>query len=46
MRRPILRCAAISAPPPFAVGRFVLLSSRDSRGGGPYIMEEAYTLAA
>ncbi len=32
--------------PPFAVGRFVLLSSRASRGGGPYIMEEAYTLAA
>jgi 2'-5' RNA ligase len=31
---------------PFAVGRFVLLSSRDSRGGGPYIMEEAYPLAA
>lgn len=32
--------------PPFPVGRFVLLSSRDSRGGGPYVMEEAYTLAA
>ncbi|MCF1505358.1 MULTISPECIES: RNA 2',3'-cyclic phosphodiesterase [Afifella] len=32
--------------PPFEVGRFVLLSSRDSRGGGPYIMEEAYPLAA
>jgi 2'-5' RNA ligase len=32
--------------PPFAVGRFVLLSSRDSRGGGPYVMEEAYPLAA
>jgi 2'-5' RNA ligase len=31
---------------PFPVGRFVLLSSRDSKGGGPYIMEEAYTLAA
>jgi len=24
----------------------VLLSSRDSRGGGPYVMEEAYPLAA
>ena len=32
--------------PPFPVGRFVLLSSRDSRGGGPYVMEEAYPLAA
>jgi 2'-5' RNA ligase len=31
---------------PFAVGRFVLLSSRASRGGGPYVMEEAYPLAA
>ena len=32
--------------PPFPVGRFLLLSSRDSRGGGPYVMEEAYPLAA
>ncbi|MBZ8132785.1 RNA 2',3'-cyclic phosphodiesterase [Afifella sp. IM 167] len=32
--------------PPFEVGRFVLLSSRASRGGGPYIVEEAYPLAA
>jgi len=32
--------------PSFPVGRFVLLSSRDSRGGGPYVMEEAYPLAA
>ena len=31
---------------PFAVGRFVLLSSRASKGGGPYLMEEAYPLAA
>ncbi len=31
---------------PFPVGRFVLLSSRASRGGGPYVMEEAYPLAA
>jgi 2'-5' RNA ligase len=30
----------------FPVGRFVLLSSRASRGGGPYVMEEAYPLAA
>ncbi|MYZ49323.1 RNA 2',3'-cyclic phosphodiesterase [Propylenella binzhouense] len=34
------------ATPAFRVGRFVLLSSRASRGGGPYIMEEAYPLAA
>jgi 2'-5' RNA ligase len=32
--------------PSFRVGRFVLLSSRASRGGGPYVMEEAYPLAA
>ena len=32
--------------PAFPVGRFVLLSSRDSKGGGPYVMEEAYPLAA
>lgn len=32
--------------PPFSVGRFVLLSSRASKGGGPYVMEEAYPLAA
>ena len=31
---------------PFPIGRFVLLSSRASKGGGPYIMEEAYPLAA
>lgn len=30
---------------PFMVGRFVLLSSRDSVGGGPYVTEEAYPLA-
>ena len=29
---------------PFKVGRFVLLSSRDSVGGGPYVTEEAYAL--
>ena len=29
---------------PFRVGRFVLMSSRDSVGGGPYIVEEAWTL--
>lgn len=30
---------------PFKVGRFVLMSSRDSVGGGPYIVEEAWSLA-
>ena len=34
------------ATPSFPVGRFVLLSSRASKGGGPYVMEEAYPLAA
>ncbi len=29
---------------PFRVGRFVLMSSRDSIGGGPYIIEEAWPL--
>jgi RNA 2',3'-cyclic 3'-phosphodiesterase len=28
----------------FEVGRFVLFSSRPSRGGGPYAVEEAYAL--
>lgn len=30
----------------FRVGRFVLYSSRDSIGGGPYLVEQAYELAA
>ncbi|MFL5260586.1 MAG: RNA 2',3'-cyclic phosphodiesterase [Hyphomicrobiales bacterium] len=30
----------------FTVGRFVLFSSRPSRGGGPYAVEEAYALGA
>ncbi|MGI6855956.1 RNA 2',3'-cyclic phosphodiesterase [Mesorhizobium sp. 1B3] len=29
---------------PFRVNRFVLMSSRDSVGGGPYIVEEAWPL--
>ncbi len=29
---------------PFEVDRFVLFSSRDSVGGGPYLLEEAYPL--
>ena len=31
---------------PFRVERFVLYSSRDSVGGGPYLVEQAYPLAA
>jgi 2'-5' RNA ligase len=30
---------------PFRVGRFVLMSSRDSIGGGPYVVEEAWPLS-
>ena len=30
--------------PPFPVTRFVLFSSRDSVGGGPYVIEAAYPL--
>jgi RNA 2',3'-cyclic 3'-phosphodiesterase len=33
-------------PLEFAVGRFVLFSSKDSVGGGPYLVEQAYPLAA
>ncbi len=32
--------------PPFRVDRFVLYSSRDSVGGGPYVLEEAYPMTA
>lgn len=32
--------------PPFEVSRFVLFSSRASVGGGPYVVEAAYPLAA
>lgn len=32
--------------PPFSVSRFVLYSSRASTGGGPYVVEAAYPLAA
>ena len=31
---------------PFTVDRFVLLSARNSGGGGPYVVEEAYPLTA
>ena len=40
---------AVRAPfrsPPFKVSRFVLFSSRASIGGGPYVVEAAYPLAA
>ena len=30
--------------PPFTVSRFVLMSSRESVGGGPYIVEDSYPL--
>jgi 2'-5' RNA ligase len=33
-------------PLEFAVERFVLFSSRDSVGGGPYLVEQSYPLAA
>ncbi len=33
-------------PPPFRVSRFVLYSSRELIGGGPYVVEAAYPLAA
>ncbi|MCV0394434.1 MAG: RNA 2',3'-cyclic phosphodiesterase [Rhizobiaceae bacterium] len=29
---------------PFRVGRFVMMSSRDAVGGGPYVVEEAWSL--
>jgi RNA 2',3'-cyclic 3'-phosphodiesterase len=40
---------ALRAPlrsPPFRISRFVLFSSRTSAGGGPYVIEAAYPLAA
>jgi 2'-5' RNA ligase len=33
-------------PLEFEVGRFVLFSSKASVGGGPYLVEQAYPLAA
>lgn len=32
--------------PPFTVSRFVLMSSKESIGGGPYLVEESYPLSA
>ena len=34
------------APLEFKVGRFVLFSSKTSVGGGPYLVEQSYPLAA
>jgi 2'-5' RNA ligase len=34
------------ATTPFKVGRFVLMSSKDSVGGGPYVVEETWPLDA
>ena len=42
----ICRCAARFRSPPFTVSRFVLFSARASVGGGPYVVEAAYPLAA
>jgi 2'-5' RNA ligase len=41
-----LATRAFLAPLPFKVSRFVLFSSRASVGGGPYVIEAAYPLAA
>jgi 2'-5' RNA ligase len=41
-----LSTRALIRPPPFRVSRFVLFSSRASVGGGPYVIEAAYPLAA
>ena len=41
-----LATRALLAPMPFTASRFVLFSSRASTGGGPYVVEAAYPLAA
>jgi len=41
-----LSARAAFRSPPFLVSRFVLFSSRASVGGGPYVVEAAYPLAA
>jgi 2'-5' RNA ligase len=41
-----LATRAFLQPLPFQVARFVLFSSRASVGGGPYVVEAAYPLAA
>src|SRR3954467_8971933 len=41
-----LTTRALLQPLPFKVSRFVLFSARASTGGGPYVVEAAYPLAA
>src|SRR3954447_5340693 len=41
-----LATGALLQPLPFTVSRFVLFSARASTGGGPYVVEAAYPLAA
>jgi RNA 2',3'-cyclic 3'-phosphodiesterase len=41
-----LSARAAFRSPPFSVSRFVLFSARASVGGGPYVVEAAYPLAA
>ena len=41
-----LSARAAFRSPPFSVSRFVLFSSRASTGGGPYVAEAVYPLAA
>ena len=41
-----LSARAAFRSPPFSVSRFVLFSSRASVGGGPYVVEAVYPLAA
>jgi 2'-5' RNA ligase len=41
-----LASRALLRAPPFKASRFVLFSSRASVGGGPYLVEAAYPLAA
>ena len=41
-----LSARAAFRSPPFTVSRFVLFSARASVGGGPYVVEAAYPLAA
>ena len=47
--RQVAEYLALRAPyrsQPFRVSRFVLFSARASVGGGPYVVEAAYPLAA
>ena len=43
---PYLAAHNLYASRPFEVRRFVLFSSRPSRGGGPYAIEDSYLLAS